>query len=34
MIALHWGGGGNRLADREGPIHIGAAAPEPTAARS
>jgi xanthine dehydrogenase accessory factor len=24
MIALHWGGGGNRLADREGPIHVGA----------
>jgi len=26
MIALHWGGGGNRLADREGPIHIPAPA--------
>ncbi|WP_028925383.1 XdhC family protein [Pseudonocardia acaciae] len=24
MIALHWGGAGNRLADREGPIHVGA----------
>ena len=24
MIALHWGGGGNRLGDREGPIHVGA----------
>jgi xanthine dehydrogenase accessory factor len=24
MIALHWGGAGTRLADREGPIHIGA----------
>ena len=24
MIALHWGGGGHRLADREGPIHVGA----------
>jgi xanthine dehydrogenase accessory factor len=21
MIALQWGGGGSRLADREGPIH-------------
>jgi xanthine dehydrogenase accessory factor len=25
MIALHWGGAGNRLADRDGPIHAGAA---------
>jgi len=24
MIALHWGGGGNRLGDREGPIHVAA----------
>jgi xanthine dehydrogenase accessory factor len=23
MIALHWGGDGTRLAEREGPIHIG-----------
>jgi xanthine dehydrogenase accessory factor len=25
MIALHWGGAGNRLADRDGPIHTAAA---------
>jgi xanthine dehydrogenase accessory factor len=24
MIALHWGGNGHRLADREGPIHVSA----------
>jgi len=23
MIALHWGGAGSRLAEREGPIHVG-----------
>ncbi len=23
MIAMHWGGGGNRLAERDGPIHGG-----------
>jgi len=23
MIAQHWGGGGRRLAEREGPIHTG-----------
>jgi xanthine dehydrogenase accessory factor len=25
MIALHWGGAGERLAEREGPIHVAAA---------
>jgi xanthine dehydrogenase accessory factor len=32
MIATHWGGGGSRLADREGPIHIGCAAVNPEGA--
>ena len=29
IIALHWGGAGDRLADRAGPIHITARAPAP-----
>jgi xanthine dehydrogenase accessory factor len=34
MIALHWGGAGNRLADRAGPIHVGAERAEPVSAEA
>jgi xanthine dehydrogenase accessory factor len=34
MIALHWGGAGERLAERDGPIHASADRGEPTPAVS